>query len=40
MLERSMIDLKAQNKLEVQKVNGFDLASVLWPTLKVRIRAF
>ena len=40
MLERSMIALKAQDKLEIQTVNGFDLASVLWPNLKVRIWAF
>ncbi len=28
MLERSMIALKTQDKLEIQTVNGFDLASV------------
>ena len=35
-----MIDLKTQDKLEIQTVNDLDLAPVLWPTLKVRMWSF
>jgi len=40
MLERNMIALKTQDKLEIQTVNGHDLAPFFSPLLKLGFGLF